>query len=170
MDDSGDSKSTKRCSALNHGRLIIDTNLLLLLVIGAVEGGRHIRNSNRLNGFGKEDYDVVLQVMKIHKVVCITPYIAAEVSNLIDLNGQASRLAYEVARTLFAEFKQIESHIIKDGMSENFLKYGITDSSLIRLAPEYAILTNDNRLLGPLFEASQSNIIPYELAKQMYCA
>lgn len=154
---------------MNGGRLIIDTNLLLLLVIGAVEGGRHIQNSNRLNGFDLEDYDVVLEVLKRHEAVFITPYIAAEVSNLIDLKGRASRLAYEIARALFAQFNQIESDIIEDSESEDFLNFGITDSSLIRLAPKYTILTNDDRLLGPLFKAGPSNIIPYKLAKQTYC-
>lgn len=88
-------------------KLIIDTNLLLLLVIGAVEGGRHIQNSKRLNKFTFQDYDAILDVMACHQEICITHYIATEVSNLIDLTGYASRLAYETARILFSQFTQI---------------------------------------------------------------
>ncbi|HBO2483051.1 TPA: hypothetical protein VDV13_001616 [Pseudomonas aeruginosa] len=155
---------------MSRGKLIIDTNLLLLLVIGAVEEGRHIRNSNRLNGFDILDYNVVLEVIKNHKEVFITHYIATEVSNLIDLKGHASELAYNVARVLFSQFTQIESDVGQDCELENFLFYGITDSSLVRLAPEYTILTNDNRLLGPLFDACEKNIIPFEVAKTTYLA
>ena len=94
--------------------LIIDTNLLLLLVIGAVEEGRHIRNSKRLNAFNISDYDNVVKIMSSYDQVFITPYIATEVSNLIDLNGRAKLLVYEVARNLFTIFKQIDVDIDAD--------------------------------------------------------
>ena len=81
--------------------LIIDTNLLLLLVIGAVEGGRHIKNSKRLGAFDLDDYNTVLKIMATYDEIFITPYIATEVSNLIDLNGNPGVLAYKIARELF---------------------------------------------------------------------
>ncbi|WP_459623604.1 PIN domain-containing protein [Burkholderia sp. 3C] len=87
-------------------RLIIDTNLLLLLVIGAVEEGRHIRNSKRLGAFSLRDYDNVVKIMSEYEMVFITPYIATEVSNLIDLDGYARNLAYDFARNMFAVFFQ----------------------------------------------------------------
>lgn len=150
---------------MTKGKLIIDTNLLLLLVIGGVEGGRHIKNSNRLNKFNIKDFDNIVSVIKQFDQICITPYIATEVSNLIDLHGHASDLAYEIARNLFSMFNQIDSDINSDCSAENFLTYGITDNSLIRLAPEYIILTDDSKLLTPLFAASPDNIIPYAAVK-----
>ncbi|NLY64991.1 MAG: hypothetical protein GX070_08575 [Alcaligenaceae bacterium] len=149
-------------------RLIIDTNLLLLLVIGAVEGGRHIHNSKRLGAYDITDYDAVLACMKKYKEVCITPYIAAEVSNLIDLDGHAGVLAYGIARELFSCFKEIDTIINDDCEPDYFLRFGITDSSLIRLAPGFDILTNDKRMLDMLFAASPNTIIPYEFIKQVY--
>lgn len=167
MDNSGGSKTTRRISALIKEKLIIDTNLLLLLIIGAVEGGRHIRNSNRLGEYDIDDYQAVLDVMENYKEVYITHYIAAEVSNLIDLKGHASKLAYEIARILFSEFKQIDSNIVSDSSSEKFLEYGITDNSLIRLASSYNILTHDKRLYGELFSACGGNIIPFEAVRKI---
>lgn len=90
-----------------HKRLIIDTNLVLLLVIGAVEGGRHIKNSKRLDAFSRMDYDNILKIVAEHDDVFITTYIATEVSNLIDLNGYAKILAYEIAQNLFCNFKKM---------------------------------------------------------------
>lgn len=142
-------------------RLIIDTNLLLLVVIGAVEEGRHIRNSKRLNAYTIEDYDNILKIMRGFDEVFITPYIATEVSNLIDLSGHAKILAYEVARQLFSLFKKIHIDIDNDCESDLFLHFGITDNSLIELAPDYYILTNDHRMLEPLFKSSPNYIIPY---------
>ncbi len=146
--------------------LIIDTNLLLLLVIGAVEGGRHIANSKRLKAFSKRDYDNVLKIMVNYDNVFITPYIATEVSNLIDLKGYAKELAYMVARELFAQFKKIEVDIDKDCQSELFLRFGLTDSSMIQLASDFFILTNDHRMLEPLFAQNADNIIPYNILAQ----
>ncbi|MFJ2364677.1 hypothetical protein ACIPIN_13445 [Pseudomonas sp. NPDC087697] len=147
------------------GQLIIDTNLLLLLIIGGIEDGRHIKNSNRLNKFNIQDYDNIVAVMEQYDCICITPYIATEVSNLIDLNGYVSDLAYEIARNLFSIFHQVDSDINKDCGTENFLTYGITDNSLIKLAPKYIILTDDTRLLTPLFAANPNNILPYAAVK-----
>jgi hypothetical protein len=94
--------------------------------------------------------------------VCITPYIAAEVSNLIDLDGHARLLAFEIAQEFFGRlFKKVEVDIEKDCESSYFLNFGIADSSLIRLAPEYSILTADYKLLIPLFEAGPDTIVPY---------
>ncbi len=147
-------------------RLIIDTNLLLLLVIGAVEGGRHIRNSNRLNAFNVSDYDNIIKIISKHDEIYITPYIATEVSNLIDLDGHARELAYRIAQNLFCNvFKRVDIEIDKDCGSEFFINFGVTDSSLIKLAPHYFILTSDYRLLVPLFESSMNTIIPYAHGK-----
>ena len=93
-------------------RLIVDTNLLLLLVIGAVEGGIHIKNSKRLNDYDYEDYHRVLKVVSEFEAVYITPYIATEVSNLIDLTGGARELVFAFSRELFSEFNKINVVIV----------------------------------------------------------
>ncbi|WP_414449054.1 hypothetical protein AB4851_07275 [Burkholderia sp. 22PA0099] len=142
-------------------RLIIDTNLLLLLVIGAVEEGRHIRNSKRLGAFGLRDYDNVLKIMQEYDMVFITPYIATEVSNLIDLDDSAGRLAYDIAKNLFSIFSKIEVDIDEDCGSNFFSTFGITDSSLIKLSTDYFVLTNDHRMLSVLYQASPEKILPY---------
>lgn len=141
--------------------LIIDTNLLLLWVIGAIEGGKHIKNSKRLKKFSRKDYDNILKIISNYDAVFITPYIATEVSNLIDLKGYARILAYEMARTLFTEFGKINVDIDEDCQSELFLQFGITDNSLIQLAQQYFILTNDTRMLDALFKSNKATIIPY---------
>lgn len=146
--------------------LIIDTNLLLLLVIGAVEGGKHIKSSKRLKDFDEFDYQTVLGFMKGYKKVFITPYIATEVSNLIDLNRDAGKKAYEIARSLFKLFSHVDSKINDDALSETFLRYGLTDNSIIGLVKDYHILTNDNRLCEQLWAVNEHNVIPYATIKK----
>ena len=125
------------------------------------------KNSKRLNKFTLQDYDAILDVMASHQEICITHYIATEVSNLIDLTGYASTLAYETARILFSQFRQIHSDIATDSAQHTFLAYGLTDSSLVRLAADHTILTDDQRLFGALFSACAENILPFEVVRKV---
>lgn len=147
-------------------KLIIDTNLLLLLIIGAIDDGRHIQKSKRLDGYSEEDYQTVLEFMATYDEVSITPYIAAEVSNLIDLSGNVRHRIFEFAREFFKNLTHINSTINDDTLGDTFLSYGLTDNSIIRLINEYHVLTNDNRLCEQLILRNQKNVIPYSIVKQ----
>ncbi|MBD8533074.1 MULTISPECIES: hypothetical protein [unclassified Massilia] len=144
-------------------RLLIDTNLLLVMIIGAVDEGRYIERSKRLGQFCAEDYYQLWEFAGNYKEVWITPYIAAEVSNLIDLDGYAGIKAFEFTRELFAEFKQVEVSISEDCRGELFIRFGLTDNSIIKLAKDndLDILTNDHRMLVSLYDASPEHIVPY---------
>ncbi|MBJ8732389.1 hypothetical protein I5372_14100 [Citrobacter freundii] len=141
--------------------LIIDTNLLLLLVIGQIEGGRHIRNSSRLKKYSLDDFDKILDVMQKADDVFITPYIATEVSNLIDLNGYILDEAMQNASTFFNTFSQISGEVSTDSLGL-FVRYGITDNSLINLVKDYTILTDDLRLANELFTVKHDHVLLLE--------
>lgn len=142
-------------------RLLVDTNLLLLMVIGGVDEGRYIGRSKRLGMFCIEDYDRVWELVGQYKEVWITAYIAAEVSNLIDLDHHARTRVFELAKEMFSLFKQAETSISEDSRHAFFLEFGLTDSSIINLAKDFDILTNDQRMMVPLFTAAPDRIIPY---------
>ena len=101
-------------------RLLIDTNLLLVMIIGGVDEGRYIQKSKRLNDFCIEDYHRLWSLAKEYKEIWITPYIATEVSNLIDLKSQARLRAFELAREIFSFFKQVDSSINEDCQGDFF--------------------------------------------------
>lgn len=151
----------------NNRRLIIDTNIFLLLVIGAVEEGRHISKSKRLNGYSYKDYLIVIDFIATFSEIYITHYIATEVSNLIDLKGHLSDTAFKIAQELFKECRQVDSDIHSDCNDKNFIHYGITDSSLINLVSEFVVLTNDNRLLAGLYGNGHDNVVPYNSIKEL---
>ncbi|HDS1724727.1 MULTISPECIES: hypothetical protein [Pseudomonas] len=149
-------------------RLIIDTNLFLLLVIGSVDEGRYIKSSKRLGAYTEKDFQLVLEVMRAHSEVCLTSYIAAEVSNLIDLSDYARERAFEFAGYYFSTFTQVDTVLKVDCLHRDFKGYGITDCSLVSLASDFMILTNDQRMLGALYAVAPDNILPFELARTLY--
>ena len=143
--------------------LLIDTNLLLVMIIGGVEEGRYIEKSKRLGRFCVEDYYRLWDLVKDYKEVWITPYIAAEVSNLIDLDGYAGIKAFELAREIFSTFRQTRTLISDDCKGEFFLRFGLTDNSIINLSKDLDILTSDSRMLTPLYETNHDRVVTFYL-------
>ncbi len=139
--------------------LIIDTNLLLLLIIGSVDNGTCISKSKRLTDYSLEDYDFLVEVMGRYKNTFITPYIATEVSNLIDLKDQQGIKAFKNANLFFQIFEQIDVNIKDDCNLVNFEKFGITDASLVKLVKDYSVLTNDGKLYPMLINANFDNTL-----------
>ena len=144
---------------INH-KLIIDTNLLLLLIIGSLDDGVHIRKSKRLNSYTLDDYDFLVSFINKYKIY-ITPYLATEISNLIDFYGELKERAMLLARELFKQFEEIDTTIIKDSASKEFIYFGLADASLVRLVKDYRVLTNDMRLYSVLCSSSATNAYPF---------
>ncbi|NHW03476.1 hypothetical protein [Stutzerimonas degradans] len=105
--------------------LIIGTNLLLLLVIGALKGGQYIRLSKRLNKYTLEDCGIVASLIEGFEKIYIVSYIATEVSSLIGLRGNAKILNFQVARTPSRLFEEVETDIHEDVSEKGFLDYGL---------------------------------------------
>lgn len=149
-------------------KLIIDANLLLLYTIGFVDNCSHIDKSDRLKKFKKNDFDILLEILKPFKEVYVTPYIAAEVSNLIDINGRVGEKIFENYKCLLSEILlQVNTHIKNDSDSNLFKRYGLTDCSLIRLVNEYFILTDDNRLCSELYTIEPKHVLQFEVIKYL---
>lgn len=146
-------------------KLIVDTNLLLLLIVGSLNEGRLISSSKRLNNFTKKDFLLLIEYMSAFKQILITPYILTELSNLIDLKGNNYFQAYKLARNIFSNFKEIKTSIKDDLKLPSFITHGITDASIINLVKHHVVLTNDNRMLPLLYEANENNVMPFEMLR-----
>lgn len=141
--------------------LLIDTNLLLVMIIGGVDEGRYIKKSKRLGSFCIEDYDTLWETVKDYEDIFITPYIAAEVSNLIDLKDEARVKAFEIARIIFSKCKQAKTFISDDCKGDTFLKLGLTDNSIVTLSKNVHVLTKDYNLAGRIDKINPGMVTLY---------
>ena len=66
--------------------VLVDTNLLVLYVVGSVSRKR-IATFKRTSQYRSEDYDLLVQVLANFSSVYTLAHIMAEVSNLTDLHG-----------------------------------------------------------------------------------
>lgn len=146
--------------------LLIDTNLLLLMIIGGIDGGKYIKKSKRLSTYCLDDYYNLWKLVEGYKEVWITPYIAAEVSNLIDIGGEAGARIFALAGELFNHFKQIDVTISDDCRKVFFDQFGLTDTSIIDLSKIVHVITNDQKMLAPLYTISPNNIIQFISSKK----
>jgi hypothetical protein len=68
-----------------HG-LLVDTNLLVLFIVGSVNPDR-IGTFKRTNKYSRTDYQLLIRVLGHFEPIYTLAHVAAEVSNLTDLRG-----------------------------------------------------------------------------------
>ena len=124
--------------------VLVDTNLLLLLIIGSADRDL-VSKFKRTKQFTAEDFDLLYKFLELFKAIYTTPHVLTEVGNL------ANTLPMD-QKPLFAEtFREIgqlfeEKHALFKLLSNKpeFVAYGLTDVSILELAPEQALILTDD--------------------------
>ncbi len=114
--------------------VLIDSNLLVLLIVGATEK-KYIAQHKRTKGFSEEDYDILVEYLRPFQSIWITSYCLSEVSNL--LRQTYDKLALELMSVLKEKISTFnEAHIPKSQIIENniMLRLGVADTSFIEKA------------------------------------
>ena len=133
--------------------VLIDTNLLLLYLIGSVSLELiSICKITASLGFTVQDYEVLCSLLTRFKKVVTTPHILTEVSNHSDkLKGDKFYVLCDRIRDFVngAEEINVKSSVL---CSKNeFPRFGLCDMAIGEIAPgNYLILTVDFELAGYL--------------------
>jgi hypothetical protein len=119
--------------------LLIDTNLLLLYIVGSFDI-LLIRDFKRTANFTEDDFERTIT----------TPHVLTEVSDFID-NRQALQIGLKVyierSQEIFLESLELSK-------KETFLKFGLADTSVTYTAKDsYLIFTDDRPLYGFLISS-----------------
>lgn len=127
----------------------VDTNLLMLVVVGSVARER-IETHRRLKSFRGGDYDRLLALLGNVRRIWVTPNVLTETSNLLGLDGSDQSRPYAVAlRNLIGN--SVEVYVPSDlaaGRGE-YQYLGLTDAGLLEAAgPSRPLLTVDQRLFS----------------------
>lgn len=112
-------------------RLIIDTQLLVLLVVGSASP-RYIALHKRLGVYSEQDFVLLLSVIEQFGEIVFTPNTLTEASNLLAQTSEPlrSRL-FEVFRALIGETREIYIESCAAAGSSVFLRLGLTDAALL---------------------------------------
>ncbi len=122
----------------------IDTNLLVLLVVGSV-GRNLIEKHRRLRGYTAEDYDILIELLERVEQVFVTPNTLTETSNLLAQHREPERSRF-FDRLQFVIHESEEVVVASTMASSNsaFNRLGLTDAALLEaVTPETPLITVD---------------------------
>jgi hypothetical protein len=131
-------------------RVLLDTNLLLLFLIGSFERAR-IARFKRTAGFSERDFDVLAALITSFRVIVTTPHVLTEVSNLANsLPEHLKPLWSEHFALRAAALTELFEPAVEVMRQDSFLSFGLTDAAIHRVSTDTLILTEDFRLSGYL--------------------
>lgn len=124
-------------------RILIDTNLLLLLLVGDYKRD-FIEKHRRTNKYDEEDYDLLLMALDRAEIFT-TQSVITEASNLLWYAGAPHDEAIR-QRLIFFVNKAKEIPMLSADLIQHaqFMKLGLTDSGILEVAQKsISILTVD---------------------------
>lgn len=132
--------------------LIVDTNLLILFLIGKYDIDL-VENCRLTSKYHKDDYELLCRIMQLFKKLIITPHIVAEISNLSKNELKDQKLAAYVS--VFINFLNTPSLEEKYVGIEKFFGveiklisyFGFTDMAIYELSKDSKLpfITDDDR-------------------------
>ncbi len=135
-------------------QIAIDTNLLLLLVVGHVSRP-FILEHKRLGAFTLRDFDELRIAVGQTDSIITTPNAMTEVSNLA-IQGVREPYRSQI-RSVLAEFAgRMREHYRPSAeivRTDDFFELGLTDSAWLQILDDDVILMSDDRQLCRVAEA-----------------
>ena len=128
--------------------LVIDTNLLLVLLVGAQDRNQ-IPRFKRTSRYTVEDYDHLANYVAGFRRVVVTPNVLTEVSNLAGQLAEPLRSRVRGQLGVFAATQAAERYVpSSEAVKErDFLRLGLADATVVLAASnpdeKFAVLTDD---------------------------
>ena len=141
----------------HRGRgVLIDTNLLVLYLVGKVNRNR-ITQFKRTRNFSASDFDLLVQLVSWFGRLFATPHLLTETSNLADLpaaEGAKVRFLFRTLVEQIGEFYDPSSRLVANKL---FDRFGLTDVAIGETCRRgILVLTADVRLHDALQRESPS--------------
>lgn len=139
--------------------VVVDTNLLLLYVVG-VQNPDRINRFSRTDTFTTDDFDLLDRLLEHFETIVTTPPILTEVSNLLgQLPKQPRRACVRLFRELIPELDEI--HRASEEVCDHpyFIQFRLTDTGIADAsADSHLIVTDDLPLYHRLANDRQAVI------------
>ena len=143
-------------------RLIVDTNLLVLLVVGSTSRA-YVERHKRCKPFTVNDFEDLVLLVDGSELI-VTTGILTETSSLTRQIGEPYRSEIGLYLKEFIE-RATEFAIPSRGASQRpeFLRLGLTDSAILDLAVEDAAFVSTDGALCALWEGAGRQVIYFNL-------
>ena len=146
--------------------VLLDTNLLVLLIVGQVRPNLLPRLSPGKYSFAIDDFEILKRIVAQFEQAVTTPYLLTEVSSIL---GKLDHNSMMECRAKLAEYLPALDcrYTGSDKLAQEaeFVRFGIADVSIFRASNETPFVTEDCPLIGLL--QNRCSVLNYEAAKQM---
>jgi len=145
---------------------VLDSNLLLLYWCCKFDP-LLLRWFKRLSTFEPGDVILLTEILKLFSDVCTTPHVLTEVSSLANSlpawikDGWSAFFANEVR--LIPEAYEPSAKLASDPLA---IRFGLTDSALVRIASTHIVLTTDWPLTG-LLESRSLPVVNFNRLREV---
>ena len=131
--------------------VLVDTNLLLLYVVGAYDA-RQLRRFGRTEQFDPDDFAVLYAFLQRFDLVVTTPHVLTETSNLVgQLSGHVRTGCFALLKRVISLMREHRAPATTVVADPGFVPFGITDAAIAEASPgTYLVLTDDLPLYGYL--------------------
>lgn len=147
--------------------ILIDTNLMVLLVVGSVNRDR-IPRFKRSSGCTPADWDLLTGILEQVPRRYTIPHVLAEVSTLTDLKGPERDIAREILRKAILLLEELPIASRDACESTTYRRLGLADAA-IGLAVQRcgcSVVTNDSGLYVSLLESGAS-VVKFDDLREM---
>lgn len=155
-------------SKIFRKKLLIDTNLLILFMVGSFDKGK-IRSFPLLQKYTVDDYELLLNFINMFRFIVTTPHILTELSNLSkkDVHDPLRDTFFKFLSSGLLRLLEISEPFSNYIDCEEFSRIGLTDTFIkyISETNDFYVLTDDLELVNLLWsrniEATNFNNIRY---------
>lgn len=147
--------------------VLIDTNLLVLLVVGSVNRDR-IPRFKRTRSYTPADWDLLTGILEQIPRRYSTAHILAEVSTLTDLKGPELEIAREILHNAISLMEELPIASLDACASAYYRRLGLTDAAIGLAAKQRgcSVVTNDSDLYLALLEEGAS-VLKFDDLREM---
>lgn len=140
-----------RFDRYNGKRVLLDSNLLLLLLVGSFSPDL-IASCQRTSTYTRTHYDLLVNLLLHFSAVVTTPHVLTEVSNLAggSLHGQTKLVWFAHFAQEIPKLNEISYAGKAIAQETAFVTFGITDAALKMISKDTLLLTEDRKLAGHL--------------------
>lgn len=155
--------------ANNRPNLLIDTNVLLLLVVGRYRP-ELIGRFKRIQQFEFADFEKLIKYLSRFEVLKTTPHILTEVNSFLNqLPSNEVDLCQQILREMIIEAEEVfvDSDLLS--AKPEFVRLGLTDVGMLQTADgTTVVLTDDVNLLAEIYGREHAEAVSFARVQEMY--
>lgn len=155
----------RTAAGIRQKSVLVDTNLLLLLLLGAFDPAR-IHKFKRTQQFSDQDFYLLVNFLNTFDKVLTTPHILTEVSNLGgQLGSDFKKAFFAVYAKSLQKLEEVFRASIEIVATDLFSNLGLTDAAIGLVCSDAMIVLTDDSVLAQTLATKGIRALPFDILR-----